>query len=184
MISNSSFWLYIFLPLLVISLFFGLQNSDKLDEKISKNKFINRKFFDSILFTLLFSVPLSIVAYLWVFPNVYIIKSCSFYEEKIAINPFLKINNTNINFGNHCYVINNSNNKLIAKTNFFGANLSGDIYVNYTGIDEEDIIKEIIPPNSTKKIRINNFDYLFVRIPNIKTFTEHEKNYKYSLDCN
>lgn len=104
MITISSFWLYIFLPLVIINLFLGLQNAEKIDAYIEKNNFLNKKTIDSILIFLFICLPFSLIAYFWFFPNVYIVNNCNSFNEKILVNPFYEVYGKKLEFGNHCYV--------------------------------------------------------------------------------
>lgn len=127
-------------------------------------------FFGSFFAISVILTPIILILYFWFLPNIYIVKDCNDYQKKILINPFLKINETEFDFGNECYVINNSNKVLYTDVAIYGSAL----------IKKE--MNESIQPNTIKKFDISNFDDIFENSPYmIKT-----KSYgssRYYLGC-
>lgn len=114
--------------------------------------------------------PIILILYFWLLPNIYIVEDCNKYEKKILINPFLKINKTDFDFGNNCYVINNSNKVLYTDVAIYGSTL----------FNQE--MNNIIQPNTIQKFSVSKFDDIFKKSPNIIKIKSHGSS-RYYLGC-
>ena len=167
-----------FLYYILIFVIFPFTIQEWIIKLVEKNNLISkesqiRKFAKSIIqlqvYPVLFS-PILIIGYIWFLPNVYTISDCNNYERDILIFP-KESNNIKMSYGNHSYVINNSNNKLHTKTYVYG---SSHFKENIDGT---------IRPKTTKEINIQKFDEIF-EIPPRKIKTKGSGSRRYYIGCN
>lgn len=135
------------------------------DIKNKKTESIVRNY----MLTMVFFVPILLISYIWVFPNIYTVTDCGKVEEKIMINPFLSFDYG----GNNCYVINNSNHTLYVDTSIYGKDENDDI----------EHIKQIIKSKTTVKLKISRFSDLFELPATFIKTKAHNNQIYYYLGC-